>query len=78
MIKIKKSNEDSLSLEFTNGDIELLNKAKDKFEFDSYEATLRFAMSVLVIAEDKSIRIKQNNSFVSVSPVKTSSENKGE
>ena len=51
--------EDTLTITLTNGDIDLFNQAIEKYNFIDGQAMLRFALSLLIIAEDKEIKINK-------------------
>lgn len=56
-------------LEFTNGDIQKFNEVMEKYNFKDAQAFIRFATSLLLVAQDKEIKIKKDNEFVSIAPV---------
>ena len=65
----KTGNDDKFSLEFTNGDIEKFNEVMKKYNFKDAQAFIRFATSVLLVAQDGEIKIKKSNEFVNVKPI---------
>ncbi len=69
MIK-EEEKEDTLTITLTNGDIDLFNQAIEKYNFTNGEAMFRFALSLLIIAENKEIKIRQNGMLVDIAPNK--------
>lgn len=65
----QKNNDGKLVLEFTNGDIAKFNEVMNKYNFKDAQAFIRFATSILLVAQDKEIKIKKGNDFVSIAPV---------
>ncbi|MCL2331803.1 MAG: hypothetical protein FWC61_04675 [Proteobacteria bacterium] len=61
-------NPEEMVLKFTNGDLRTFNKIMEKYDFVDEEALVRFAMSILVLTEDKQLKIKQNGDFTLVTP----------
>ncbi len=49
---------DKLQLDIDNGDLVKLKQALEKWSFKDYQSLIRFSVSVLLLAEDKSISIK--------------------
>nr|DAI44149.1 MAG TPA: hypothetical protein [Caudoviricetes sp.] len=62
--------EDTLTITLTNGDIDLFNQAIEKYNFIDGQAMLRFALSLLIIAEDKEIKINKGGMLVDIAPNK--------
>ena len=58
--------EDTLTITLTNGDIDLFNQAIEKYNFIDGQAMLRFALSLLIIAEDKEIKINKGGMLVDI------------
>lgn len=48
---LSTTTDDSLQLEINNGDLQALKKIKDKWNFNSIESVVRFAIAVLDITE---------------------------
>lgn len=65
----QKNKDQKLVLEFTNGDIAKFNEVMNKYNFKDAQAFIRFATSILLVAQDKEIKIKKGNDFVSIAPV---------
>lgn len=65
----QKDIEGKLILEFTNGDIQKFNEVMEKYNFKDAQAFIRFATSLLLVAQDKEIKIKKDNEFVCITPV---------
>ena len=49
-----------LKLEIDNGDLEKLDQVADKWRFKDYQSLLRFAISILILSEEKSVTIKKD------------------
>lgn len=65
----QKNTDGKFILEFTNGDIKKFNEVMEKYNFKDAQAFIRFATSLLLVAQDKEIKIKKENEFVSIAPV---------
>lgn len=65
----QKNTDGKFVLEFTNGDIQKFNEVMEKYNFKDAQAFIRFATSLLLVAQDKEIKIKKDNEFVSIAPV---------
>lgn len=72
MIQIESKKDDEMILKFTNGDIERFEQAMNLYDFVDAQALFRFAISILLVAQDKDIQIKQNSSYISVVPAEHS------
>jgi hypothetical protein len=57
-----------LHLSVDNGDLEKLEKALEKWSFKDYQSLIRFSVSVLLLAEDKSIAIKMQGMQKEIQP----------
>ena len=66
---VQKNIDGKFVLEFTNGDIQKFNEVMEKYNFKDAQAFIRFATSLLLVAQDKEIKIKKDNEFVSIAPV---------
>lgn len=65
----EQSEAGSLKLIFDNGDLQVLNLVKEKWSFRDDESALRFALAILLKAENKSISIKdESGGDISVKP----------
>jgi hypothetical protein len=56
-IQNNSENNDILELAIDNGDKEKLDQALKKWQFKDYQSLLRFATSVLLLTQDKSLWI---------------------
>lgn len=68
MIEKTDSGVGEFTLRFTNGDVEKFNQVMAKYNFVDAQALIRFAVSIMLVAEDKVIKIKQEGNIVNVEP----------
>ncbi len=59
-----------LTLEIDNGDLTKLESVMEKWSFKDYQSLFRFAISVLILTDDKSISIKMNGVEKNITPAK--------
>jgi hypothetical protein len=59
-VQSKKEN-DKLILELDNGDLREFDKVMEKWSFKDHQSLVRFALSLLVLNENKSFPIKVDN-----------------
>jgi len=59
-----------ITLEIDNGDLEKLNQCMANWKFKDYQSFLRFAMSQLILTEDKSLWIKSEGKMQQIAPAK--------
>jgi hypothetical protein len=64
----KSEKNGNIILEFSNGDIDKFNEAMQRYNFKNAQSFIRFATSILLAAQYKSIKIKKNNDFIEVEP----------
>lgn len=57
-----------LTFEFTNGDLEALKNAIEQYNFIGEEALLRFALFILLQAENNNVYIEQNGVKKQITP----------
>ena len=60
--------DDKLHLVIDNGDLLKLDEALSKWAFKDYQSLMRFSVSLLLLAEDKSISIKMNGIQTEIQP----------
>lgn len=65
--KIEKK---KIILEIDNGDVEKLNQCMANWKFKDHQSFLRFAMSQLIVTEDKSLWIKSEGKMQQIAPAK--------
>jgi hypothetical protein len=63
-----KMEERVLHLYIDNGDLDKLEKVLEKWSFKDYQSLVRFSVSVLLLAEDKSIGIKMKGMQKEIQP----------
>jgi hypothetical protein len=72
MITTQPDNSDAatpkLIAEIDNGDLEGLNRIMDKYGFVDHQAALRFAMVVLLDAEDNRVYVKKDGTTTVLQP----------
>lgn len=68
MIQADSSKTGELTLHFTNGDVEKFNEVMVKYNFVDAQALIRFAVSIMLMAEDNVIKIKQDGTIFNVEP----------
>lgn len=68
-IKHRKDGE-NLILEIDNGDLEKLDQCMKMWSFKDYQSMMRFAMSVFLVTEDKSLWIKSDKHQQPIAPAK--------
>jgi hypothetical protein len=57
-IKVKnQDSKDSIEITVDNGDFQALVKIREKWGFKDHESSLRFAIAVLMLAEDKIVYV---------------------
>lgn len=57
-----------LMLDIDNGDLSKLNEVMDKWGFKDYQSFMRFAVSILLLNEEKSIGIKLDGIKQDITP----------
>ena len=62
-IKETLNNNKDLLLEINNGDLTTLNEIKEKWSFKNYQSLIRFAASVMTLAEELSLVIKVKGKY---------------
>ncbi|PIR54710.1 hypothetical protein COU74_03075 [Candidatus Peregrinibacteria bacterium CG10_big_fil_rev_8_21_14_0_10_36_19] len=67
-IQKKIEGEDSLAIEFDNGDLKALNDIQQKWKFKDKSSLLKFAMAVLLKAEKNTLKISVDGSETEVFP----------
>lgn len=72
MITEKEKKDGHMLLEFTNGDIEKFEQVMKRYNFVDAQALIRFAVSILLVTENKFIQIKQNGELIPVEPAEHS------
>lgn len=65
-----KDEQGKLTLEISNGELETLRKCVDKWGFIDYPSFLRFAISIIGDADDKTVWIKSKGVAQAVIPAK--------
>jgi hypothetical protein len=70
IIKKTESTPTQLELSVNNGDLQALNEVITKYGFVDEEAALRFALYVLLKAEQNAVYVKEGSRIVSVTPTK--------
>ena len=66
---IKEIQQDSkITLEIDNGDLEKFHKVMHEWNFKDAQSFLRFVLSIFLINQEKSIKIKMDGSFTDVVP----------
>ena len=65
-----QENNDKLILELDNGDYDKLIECMEKWSFKDHQSMLRFAMSVLLVSEDRSLSIKMDGRQQAIAPAK--------
>ncbi|HDV5783367.1 TPA: hypothetical protein RJD83_000279 [Legionella pneumophila] len=60
--------EDKLILEIDNGDLSKLNDVMEKWGFKDYQSFMRFAVSILLLNEEKSVGIKLDGLKQDIAP----------
>jgi hypothetical protein len=60
--------DNKLHLVIDNGDVDKLDQALNKWSFKDYQSLIRFSVSILLLAEDKSISIKMNGIQTNIQP----------
>jgi len=63
-----KIDKKKLILEIDNGDLEKLNQCMANWKFKDHQSFLRFAMSQLIVTEDKSLWIKSGGKMQQIAP----------
>lgn len=59
-----------ITLEIDNGDKEKLTLCMDKWSFKDHQSMLRFAISILLVTEEKNLWIKTDGKVQSITPAK--------
>jgi hypothetical protein len=60
--------DNKLHLIIDNGDVDKLDQVLNKWSFKDYQSLMRFSVSILLLAEDKSISIKMNGMQTKIQP----------
>ena len=60
--------DNKLHLIIDNGDVDKLDQALSKWSFKDYQSLMRFSVSILLLAEDKSISIKMSGMQTKIQP----------
>ena len=68
MISVEKDSADEMVLKFTNGDIEKFKEVIALYNFVDAQALIRFALSIMLITEEKTIKIKKDGMIINVEP----------
>lgn len=68
MATISKREGDKLTLDIDNGDLKKLDQVMTKWAFKDYQSFLRFAISTLLLSEEKSISIKMDGKTQDIVP----------
>lgn len=61
---------EKLILEIDNGDLEKLEQCMNIYSFKDHQSFLRFAMSIMIVTEDKSLWIKSDGKAQQIAPAK--------
>lgn len=72
MITEKERKDGHMILDFTNGDIEKFDMVMKRYNFVDAQALIRFAVSLMLVTEDKVIQIKQNGQITAIEPAEHS------
>lgn len=59
--RLDTSNTESLQLKFDNGDLKVLGLILTKWNFKDEESLLRFALAILLKAENRSVNIRDTS-----------------
>ena len=59
---------DKLALEIDNGDMTNIEKVMAKYSFKDYQSCIRFALSILLLNEDKHVSIKMDGQQQEIIP----------
>ncbi len=70
-VKILTQTNQNLDLRLDNGDLSKLNDVINKWNFKDYQSFFRFAISILLVTEDKFLAILENGE---VNPIKPASD----
>lgn len=65
-----KQEADKLVLEIDNGDQDKLGQCMEKWSFKDHQSLLRFAMSILLVTEERSLWIKTEGRQQAIAPAK--------
>ena len=65
-----KTEKKKIILEIDNGDLEKLTQCMANWKFKDHQSFLRFAMSLLIVTEDKSLWIKSDGKTQQIAPAK--------
>jgi len=63
-----KKEKDKLIIELDNGELREFEKVMDKWHFRDYQSLMRFAISLLVLNENKSFPIRIDNESTDIMP----------
>lgn len=66
-VKSKKEG-DKLFLEIDNGELKKLDEVMEKWAFKDYQSLIQFAISILVLNEDRSVSIKRDGILQTFAP----------
>ena len=66
-VQSKREN-DKLILELDNGDLREFDKVMEKWSFKDHQSLVRFAISLLVLNENKSFSVKIDNQSQDIIP----------
>lgn len=72
MIVEKDRKDGHMILDFTNGDIEKFDQVMKRYNFVDAQALIRFAVSLMLVTEDKVIQIKQDGQITAIEPAEHS------
>lgn len=68
---IKSTTEpNKITLEIDNGDKDKLTQCMDKWLFKDHQSMVRFAISILLVTEDKNLWIKTDGKVQPITPAK--------
>lgn len=69
-VRDTKNPDNTLTLHIDNGDLSKLDEVLRKWSFKDYQSLFRFAISVLILTDDKAISIKMNGLEKSITPAR--------
>lgn len=67
-LQTKTDGGESLPIDFDNGDLKALNEIQEKWKFKDKASLIKFAMAVLLKAENNKIKISVNGTETEVFP----------
>ena len=72
MITVESKKDDEMILKFTNGDIAKFDEVMKKYNFVDAQALIRFAVSILLVTENKFVQIRKDGELMTVEPAEHS------